>query len=66
MFRQEILPKLATVKIREIIEATGLSKGYASTIRAAKFAPHVSTWSALGELAGVEVVRSAAQDADRA
>ena len=66
MFRQEILPKLATVKLREIVEATGLSKGYASTIRAGKFTPHVSTWSALGELVGVEVVRSAAQGADRA
>jgi hypothetical protein len=28
MFRQEILPKLATVKLREIVEATGLSKAY--------------------------------------
>jgi hypothetical protein len=63
---QEILPKLATtVKPREIVEATGLPKGYASTIRAGKFAPHVSAWSALGELVGVEVAKSAAQGADR-
>jgi hypothetical protein len=32
-------------------------------IRAGKFTPHVSTWSAFGELVGVEVVRSAAQGA---
>jgi predicted transcriptional regulator len=37
----------------EIVEATGLSKSYASQVRAGKFTPHVSTWRAFDELVGV-------------
>ena len=33
LFRQEILPRLATVKLSEIVEAAGCSKAYASGIR---------------------------------
>jgi CRISPR-associated endonuclease Cas1 len=51
-FTREILPKLGTVKLADIMEAAGVSKSYASTIRAGKFIPHVSTWGALGILAG--------------
>ncbi|HUY10607.1 MAG TPA: hypothetical protein VMW80_14400, partial [Candidatus Dormibacteraeota bacterium] len=49
-FSREILPKLATVKLADIMEAAGVSKSYASTIRAGRYTPHVSTWAALGEL----------------
>jgi len=51
-FRREILPKLAKVKLAEIMAAAGISKGYASQVRAGKYTPHVSTWAALGQLAG--------------
>ena len=52
LFRREILPRLAGVKLAEIMEAAGVSKAYASTIRSGKFTPHVSTWGALGSLGG--------------
>jgi len=52
------------VKLSEIAEAAGCSKASASDIRRGKWAPHVSTWRALAELAGVEVVESAARGAD--
>jgi predicted transcriptional regulator len=53
LFRRDILPRLAGVKLSEIVEATGLSKSYASQVRAGKFTPHVSTWRAFDELVGV-------------
>jgi CRISPR-associated endonuclease Cas1 len=53
MFRREILPRLATVKLMDIAEAVGCSKASASDIRRGKWAPHVSTWTALGELVHV-------------
>jgi hypothetical protein len=31
------------VKLSEIIEATGMSKGFAGQVRAGRFTPHVST-----------------------
>lgn len=49
-FRREILPKLAAVKLGDIMAAARISKGYASQVRAGKFTPHVSTWDALGRL----------------
>jgi hypothetical protein len=52
LFRREILPRLALVKLSEIAEAAGCSKAYASDIRRGKWTPHVSTWGALSELAG--------------
>jgi hypothetical protein len=63
LFRREILPRLATVKLSQIAEAASCSKAYASDIRRGKWTPHVSTWGALGALGGV-VVDSAAQGAD--
>ena len=60
LFAREILPKLASVKLREIVEATGLSKGYASTVRSGKYSPHVSTWAALTELVGVKLANRVA------
>ena len=55
LFRREILPRLAQVKLSEIAEAAGCSKAYASDIRRGKWTPHVSSWPALAELVGVEV-----------
>jgi hypothetical protein len=64
MFRQEILPRLRTVKLSAIVEATGMSKASASDVRGGKWTPHVSTWRALAGLVSV-VVKSAAQGADK-
>ena len=52
LFRREILPRLASVKLSEIAQAAGYSKASASDIRRGKWTPHVSTWGALSELAG--------------
>lgn len=41
---------LAGVKLAEITAATGLSKSFASAIRAGKSTPHPSLWAALAEL----------------
>jgi hypothetical protein len=41
------------VPLAEIMEAAGCSKAYASDIRRGKWTPHVSTWAALGALAGL-------------
>jgi hypothetical protein len=50
-FRREILPGLARVKLADIMATTGLSKAFASQVRAGRFTPHSSTWRALGLLA---------------
>ena len=50
LFRREILPRLGTVPLSEIIEAAGCSKAYASDIRRGKGTPHVSAWVVLGAL----------------
>jgi CRISPR-associated endonuclease Cas1 len=49
-FRREILPGLQGVRLADIMAAAGISKGYASNVRAGKYTPHVSTWSALSDL----------------
>lgn len=59
-YREEVLPRLAEVKLAEIMAATGCSKGYASTIRKGTYVPHISTWPALAKLAGVEMTEMAA------
>jgi hypothetical protein len=53
LFRREILPRLAGVKLSEIADAAGCCKASASDIRRGKWTPHVSTWSALAALVGV-------------
>jgi hypothetical protein len=53
LFRREILPRLAGVKLSEIAEAAGCSKASASDIRRGKWTPHVSTWPGLATLAGL-------------
>ena len=49
-FRREILPGLAQVKLKGIMEAAGISKGFASVVRRGIYEPHVSTWGALKNL----------------
>lgn len=46
-----ILPGLQSVKLAEIVATTGLSKSFASRIRAGLSTPHASHWTALAELA---------------
>ncbi len=53
LFRREILPRLAKVKLAEIMEATGCSKASASDYRRGKRTPHVSSWKALADLVGI-------------
>jgi hypothetical protein len=55
IYRERIWPRLGAVKLAEIMEATGYSKGHCSTIRAGTWAPHVSTWSEPTELVGFQV-----------
>jgi hypothetical protein len=55
IYREHILPKLASVKLADIMEASGYSKGHCSTIRSGMWTPHVATWPALAELVGVDV-----------
>jgi CRISPR-associated endonuclease Cas1 len=52
-YLREVLPRLAGVKLAEIMSAAGCSKGYASVIRKGTYVPHASTWLALAELVGV-------------
>jgi hypothetical protein len=52
LFRREIWPRLATVPLKEIVEATFCSKASASDIRRGKRTPHVSNWADLSSLAG--------------
>jgi CRISPR-associated endonuclease Cas1 len=63
LFRREILPRLRTVPLAEIVVAIGCSKASASDIRRGKRTPHVSTWARLAALAGAEI-EFAAQHAD--
>ncbi|MHB8671750.1 MAG: CRISPR-associated endonuclease Cas1 [Acidimicrobiales bacterium] len=50
-FAEAILPGLATVKLRAIIEACGVSKSTASMIRSGRHVPAVRHWRALAKLA---------------
>ena len=49
------------MKLADIMEATGYSKGHCSTIRAGTWTPHVSTWPALARLVGVDLAELAAR-----
>jgi CRISPR-associated endonuclease Cas1 len=57
-FRREILPRLSAVKLADIMAAAGISKGYASQVRAGKFTPHVSTWPTLDALTTHSALRT--------
>ena len=52
LFRREILPRLRTVPLAEIMEAAGCSKASASDYRRGKRTPHLSTWAVLAALVG--------------
>ena len=54
LFRRDILPRLRTVPLAEIMSTAGCSKASASDYRRGKRTPHVSMWGALGKLVGVE------------
>lgn len=54
-YRSAILPRLAGHKLVAIMDATGYSKGHASTIRRGTWTPHPSTWAALAALVGAEL-----------
>jgi hypothetical protein len=49
-FRRDILPKLQGVTLRRIMEATGLSKRFASQIRNGLAVPHRRHWTNLSRL----------------
>lgn len=49
-FKEQVLPKLQDVRLKDIIEATGLSKSYACEIRQGKHVPHPRHWRNLKEL----------------
>jgi CRISPR-associated endonuclease Cas1 len=55
LFRRNILPRLGSVPLAEIMEAAGCCKASASDYRRGKRTPHVSTWVALAALAGLEI-----------
>ena len=55
-FPEGILSRPTSVKLSEIAESLGCSKASASDIRPGKWAPHVSTWGALGALVGLDAV----------
>lgn len=50
---EEIREGLASIPLARIMAAAGISKGFASQVRAGQYRPHVSTWPALAALAGV-------------
>ena len=50
---QKIQPRLRTITVREISEATQVSKPYAALIRAGRRRPHPRHWQSLATLAGV-------------
>jgi hypothetical protein len=64
LFQRESLPRLGTVSLAEIMEATGCPKASASDYRRGKRTPHVSTWAALGRLVSLEMLMSAKPSAD--
>lgn len=49
-FRRDILPQIQALRLKALIEATGLTKGACSRIRAGKTVPHPRHWQAFREL----------------
>ena len=56
LFRREILPRLGTVPLAEIMEAAGFCKASPSDYRRGKRTPHVSTWKALAAIVDVDLL----------
>ena len=50
LIQRDILPRLGTVPLAEIMAAAGCCKASASDYRRGKRTPHVSTWDALRRL----------------
>jgi len=53
VYREKIQPKLATLTVSVIASALGISKPYATNIRAGKRVPHPRHWERLAPLVGV-------------
>lgn len=53
IYREKIQPPLTRITVPTISSALGISKPYATDIRAGKCVPHPRHWQALAELAGV-------------
>jgi hypothetical protein len=53
IYRREVQPKLADVATRNIKVALGISKGYATNIRAGRVLPHPRHWQTLAGLVEV-------------
>jgi hypothetical protein len=51
LFRGEVLPLIQGAPLRSLLEATGLTKGACSRIRAGKTVPHPRHWGGLASLA---------------
>jgi hypothetical protein len=49
-YAQKILPRLRTIKVREIAQALHISEPYAAQIRAGRRRPHPRHWRVLAEL----------------
>jgi hypothetical protein len=60
-FRREIQPRLASVTVPAIRTALGISKVYATNIRAGKMLPHPRHWCALAGLVGIQLQVSSYQ-----
>jgi hypothetical protein len=59
---REIQPRLGTMRLQDIMEVCGVSKGTASCWRSGKWTPHPSHWAALAELVGVKVLAEFSPD----
>jgi CRISPR-associated endonuclease Cas1 len=56
LFQERILPKLTGIRLALLSEVTGISIGHCSEMRRGQYVPNVSTWPALAELVGVDIV----------
>jgi hypothetical protein len=52
VFRSDILPRIQELPLKVLMEATGLTKGACSRIRAGKTVPHPRHWDALTQVGG--------------
>ena len=50
-FARDLLPRLCSVPLRVMAEATGLSQGYCSFVRSGRKVPHRRHWKVLADLA---------------
>ncbi|MHB8246867.1 MAG: hypothetical protein ACYDGN_16265 [Acidimicrobiales bacterium] len=56
---REILPRLRSVRLAEIMDAAPCCKATASSWRNGHTTPHVAVWQVLGELVGLDVTQPA-------